>query len=213
MQNDDKYYIFEVEDEGKYLFGPTHFNDNPDYPYNELKLWRFYNDNYELHLLQCKKQILIAYGKSEQLTKVLISKGANFKEHKVEAIVNNGEKLKLENNFLLKLEKQWSYAYLLSGSKNYNDTFFSFYHGTDSSTELPNIDPLEIHNKKVSLISQGSLQPDGSPPTEIEPYLIANKKKEEESSKNGLMTFLIFIAIILLFIFGINNCTNGEISF
>lgn len=196
MSKTKTYDIFEVEGEGYYYFGPNEFANDPQFPYTELKLWKFRNDEYCLSLLQKKKKILLAYGTSEKLDNFLVERGVATEEFKVLEVQNDGWKLRLQGGYKLELEHRWSYAYCLS--KNYKDTFFSFFDGADLSSEGPNMAPNLVVDKKVTHTLRVEGNEDGSEPEELNQYLTGSQIESNRSSsavKN--IVYAIFLIIVM----------------
>ena len=206
MSKNNTYEIIEVEGEGNYLLGPTEFANESQFPYKELRLWKFRNDNYCLSLLQKKKKILIAYADSPELDKLLVDRGVRLEEHLVVDVQKDGWKIKIQGGYLLELEHRWTYAYCLH--KDYRDEFFSFFDGCDRNTEGPNLAPNLVVDKKVTHLISVEGTEDGNLPKELHKYLSKAQietKKETGSSLSVLAFIIILACLIGLFYFGWNS--------
>ena len=119
-----------------------------------------------------------------------------MEEFKVLEVQNDGWKIRLQGGYALTLEHQWTYAYCLS--KNYKDSFFSFFDGADLNTEGPNLAPNLVVNKKVTHILSIDENEDGSQPEELEQYLVGSQiKSNRESSAIMNIVYAIFIIIVM----------------
>lgn len=190
------YYIFEIEDESQYLFSDIGIDNNENLSYDKLHLWRFYNENVQIHFLQIANLAFCQFGKSEKLLKYLLSKGVNTNEFEIESIENN-KKFVLSNNhqFTISDAGAWGCRYYIDkGGK----TLFNL----DVEKRK---DQINIFNKKVSLKFKGTDDKSGRPPKEVEDH-IKVQEKDHRSTKvkrgfwsltTGILVGILFLVLIL----------------
>lgn len=195
------YHIFEIANAETYLFSDIGFNNDESFSYDKIQLWRFHNENTQIHFLQINNYAFCPFGKSEKLLNFLQSMGVELNEFEIRSVEDKWTKKKLilSNNHQLNIIDAGRRGFYYDIDKDGKRLF-------TLRSDIIN-DPLNIFNKKVSLKFKGSDDRSGQLPQEVERQIKKTKQVERRGKIKrrilGTLAFIFAGIFLLILIFAL----------
>jgi len=190
----------------KYLFTSTGLNDKV--PYQDMWLFRFFNDTFSFHIFGIKEDSTIVFGDDISFYQWLVKQGVQAEEHEIlnYAVVEPIRKMhKLVCSTTDDLLVNISISTLNSDGGGSITTkeeepklVFQFYFGEDDP--LPVLEKLAKENPEILWQVKGK---DGELPEEVKKYYEELVEKEKSDGITGIIIILVIIAVIAYMIYSI----------